>query len=335
MSVLTAAPGEIAAGSPQKTPIQELAERSDAGELLGRRVFGAGIDFIVMFILLMIPDGVLGNALYQQTLWIWTGVLALYFVLGEGLWGRSVGKLLMGVVVVDAAGRRPGLLRAVARTVLRVVEVNPLLLCLPAGIALIASMRRQRLGDMLARTYMVRAASLKTLQSGVPPTLPERAGPPVATIVANASPGWMLMRRAAGAVIDVIALIVVCLVIVFLPTLLGNPDLAYPAVVLLFASPVAYYVILEAVWGRTLGKLVAGTIVVDSDGRPPGFARAFIRTGLRVGELKLLGVPAMISFLVTERQQRLGDVLAGTYVVREKDLGRRPNDALVAQPALG
>jgi len=49
--------------------------------------------------------------------------------------------------------------------VTRLVEVNPLLLGgLPAGIAVAMSRRRQRLGDMLAGTYVVRRKDLAAIR---------------------------------------------------------------------------------------------------------------------------------------------------------------------------
>lgn len=39
-----------------------------------------------------------------------------------------------------------------------------------------------------------------------------------------------------------------------------------------------YYVPLEAMFGRTLGKLVTGTKVVDENGNPPTWGKAFGRT---------------------------------------------------------
>jgi hypothetical protein len=39
----------------------------------------------------------------------------VYFTLAEGVWGRGVGKLLMGLCVVDPGGQRPGLARAAIR----------------------------------------------------------------------------------------------------------------------------------------------------------------------------------------------------------------------------
>jgi uncharacterized RDD family membrane protein YckC len=151
----------IAAQAP--IAVEEIAERSDLFQLLLRRWLGAWIDIVVLFSFLLVPDFLLGNALYQDTIWIWAGALVIYFPIVEGIWGRSLGKLITGTIVVDNAGRAPGMLKAGLRTVLRLVEVNPILLGgLPAAIAVAASKRRQRLGDMLAQTYVVRVKDLKT-----------------------------------------------------------------------------------------------------------------------------------------------------------------------------
>jgi uncharacterized RDD family membrane protein YckC len=141
--------------------VEALVEKTDVIELLMRRSVGAVIDLVVLFVFLMIPDGLLGNERYRETLWIWLGLELLYFPLTEGFFGRTVGKLLMGIVVVDAAGGPPGPWRGALRTLLRFFEVNPLVLGgIPAAIAVAASQRHQRLGDMLAGTYVLRAKDL-------------------------------------------------------------------------------------------------------------------------------------------------------------------------------
>jgi uncharacterized RDD family membrane protein YckC len=126
------------------------------GSVLVRRWAGAWVDFIVLALVLVIPDWVLGNDLYQQTLYVWLPLFILYFPLTEGLTGRSLGKVVTGTRVVTADGRHPGLWKAAIRTVLRLVEVNPFVFGgLPAGVAVITSNHRQRLGDMAADTYVV------------------------------------------------------------------------------------------------------------------------------------------------------------------------------------
>lgn len=133
-----------------------------------RRWAGAWIDFLVLALILVVPDWLLGNQLYQDTLAVWLLLLALYFPLTEAYTGRSVGKWVTGTRVVTADGASPGLRRAVIRTLARLLEVNPFLLGgVPAGIAVLASRHSQRLGDMAAGTYVV-PASLRPPQPPAP-----------------------------------------------------------------------------------------------------------------------------------------------------------------------
>jgi uncharacterized RDD family membrane protein YckC len=81
-----------------------------------------------------------------------------YFFISEALWSRTPGKYFQRLVVVDPSGGRCGWRRALVRTLLRVVEANPLLLGgLPAGVAILASERNQRIGDLVAGTLVVSA----------------------------------------------------------------------------------------------------------------------------------------------------------------------------------
>ncbi|MGW4881980.1 RDD family protein [Streptomyces sp. NPDC004262] len=71
--------------------------------------------------------------------------------------------------------------------------------------------------------------------------------------------------------------------------------------------------------GRSLGKLACGLRVVRDDGGPIRFRHALVRGALGVVEILLtFGVVACIASLVSARGRRLGDVFAGTLVVRER-----------------
>jgi uncharacterized RDD family membrane protein YckC len=90
--------------------------------------------------------------------WLIPIVVVLYAV-QEALFGATWGKLVAGLRVVDAeSGLRPTIGMVVVRNVLRVVEYYPVLY-LVGSVAAIASPRRQRLGDRLAGTLVVSAAS--------------------------------------------------------------------------------------------------------------------------------------------------------------------------------
>lgn len=71
--------------------------------------------------------------------------------------------------------------------------------------------------------------------------------------------------------------------------------------------------------GRSLGKLALGLRVVRSDGGPLRFRHALVRGLTAVLEITMTGgAVALISSLVSPRGRRLGDVFAGTLVVRER-----------------
>ena len=79
-----------------------------------------------------------------------------YFFVFEALWSRTPGKYLFGLRVCQLDGSRCTLRSAMLRTLLRVIEVNPLLFgALPAGIVLLITERKQRLGDILAGTVVI------------------------------------------------------------------------------------------------------------------------------------------------------------------------------------
>ncbi|MFF4502453.1 RDD family protein [Streptomyces sp. NPDC001401] len=71
--------------------------------------------------------------------------------------------------------------------------------------------------------------------------------------------------------------------------------------------------------GRSLGKMACGLRVVRDDGGPIRFRHALVRGGIGVVEILMtFGVVACIASLVSARGRRLGDVFAGTLVVRER-----------------
>lgn len=87
------------------------------------------------------------------------------FVLLQGRTGYTPGKLLRGIRAVGADWRPPGRRRALIRTVLWVVDGLP---CFVPLLGLVVAARRhdiRRVGDLAAKTYVVRRSSLPT-----PPT---------------------------------------------------------------------------------------------------------------------------------------------------------------------
>ncbi|MDC2959260.1 RDD family protein [Streptomyces gilvifuscus] len=87
-------------------------------------------------------------------------------------------------------------------------------------------------------------------------------------------------------------------------------------VLLLVGAPIAVETLSH---GRSLGKLACGLRVVRDDGGPIRFRHALVRGLIGVVEILMtFGVIACIASLVSSRGRRLGDVFAGTLVVRER-----------------
>lgn len=84
--------------------------------------------------------------------------------------------------------------------------------------------------------------------------------------------------------------------------------------------------------GQTPGKRFAGIRVIRDGGAPLDFQAAAIRNLLAMADfLPLLYLLGSLLILLTSRRQRLGDMAAGTIVVRERtvDLGTEPEEALL------
>lgn len=87
-------------------------------------------------------------------------------------------------------------------------------------------------------------------------------------------------------------------------------------VLVLVGAPIAVETLSH---GRSLGKLACGLRVVRDDGGPIRFRHALVRGAVGVVEILMtFGAVACIASLVSARGRRIGDVFAGTLVVRER-----------------
>lgn len=132
-----------------------------------------------------------------------------------------------------------------------------------------------------------------------------------------------LCSRALAWVIDLAAMATIVLVVSLAASWLGVfvRDVATALMfVIAFAVQWGYAVVLEAFWGgRTLGKAVAGIVVIDDAGGRLRFNQVVIRNLVRVVDLLPLGYfVGGLSALVRADGRRLGDVAAGTLVVRTR-----------------
>ncbi len=106
------------------------------------------------------------------------------------------------------------------------------------------------------------------------------------------------------------------------------------ALVLAFLWQFGYPIGFETLWrGRTLGKAAMGLRVVTVEGAPVGVRHATIRAVTAPFEVLLTtGLVASIASFASPRAQRLGDLAAGTLVVRERRIAREPQAATFRPP---
>jgi uncharacterized RDD family membrane protein YckC len=93
-------------------------------------------------------------------------------------------------------------------------------------------------------------------------------------------------------------------------------------IILLFLVLSGYFAFFEWLWsGQTPGKRWLKLRVIREDGRPITFWEASVRNLLR--SLDMMPAPfysiGLISVFSTNRDQRVGDMVAGTVVVRERE----------------
>lgn len=135
--------------------------------------------------------------------------------------------------------------------------------------------------------------------------------------------------RGLSIIIDIIAQVVLAVLVMLL---IGNvvggaldPALttALMLVVVVLILVVIPVTVETLTRGKSLGRLVMGLRIVRDDGGAIRFRHAFIRGMLAVLEIYLLvGSLAFLVSLFNERSKRLGDLLAGTYAMRERVVGR-------------
>jgi uncharacterized RDD family membrane protein YckC len=82
-----------------------------------------------------------------------------------------------------------------------------------------------------------------------------------------------------------------------------------------------YFTLFEAFWnGRTPGKRVAKIRVIQRSGRSIGLVESMARNLVRyVDQLPFFYAVGVIAMFVTRQHQRLGDLAAGTLVVRDRE----------------
>jgi uncharacterized RDD family membrane protein YckC len=103
----------------------------------------------------------------------------------------------------------------------------------------------------------------------------------------------------------------------------------------LFLIFMGYFAFFEWVWnGQTPGKRWLKLRVIREDGRPVTFWEASVRNLLRIFDIMPFPFYSigLISVFVSERDQRVGDFVAGSVVVREREAEAPSFDQVFAAP---
>lgn len=142
---------------------------SASGNAVGRRIVAGLVDFALITAVFLVfaltlgrtdtdSDGAGGSFSAElgpgASLLLLAAILT-YYIAMESAVGATVGKLLLGLRVVSVDGGPASLGQVVVRTLIRIIDAAPFLYLV--GIIVVAiSKRDQRLGDMAAKTLVVR-----------------------------------------------------------------------------------------------------------------------------------------------------------------------------------
>jgi uncharacterized RDD family membrane protein YckC len=132
-------------------------------------------------------------------------------------------------------------------------------------------------------------------------------------------------ERILATIVDGLVFIAWLLLTVALPLSLGvlnnTEDLTIVYYVVVVGIPYVFYNLLSE-WllnGQSIGKIALKIRVVMMDGSQPGIGAYLLRWLLRLIDIQLFyALPAIISIAAGGKGQRLGDMAAGTTVIRLK-----------------
>ncbi|MBI2346417.1 MAG: RDD family protein [Deltaproteobacteria bacterium] len=225
---------------------------------------------------------------------VFHGVFALllfcFYLLTESVFFATPGKWACGLRVRRTDGGNPSLTAILVRNLFRPLDLAPL--CLVALICMEATIRRQRLGDLVAGTVVIRRERRHIAQSDLVygRTLARLlAGLVDLGVIAAFAGGWLL-----------------CL----------HPGRPVQSAWLLLTWPIAAVAFVSAPLALTqssLGKWLLGLAVVAEDGSRISFAQALLRTIFLPLDWPGLGA---LCIALSPKWQRIGDGVAGTVVVR-------------------
>jgi uncharacterized RDD family membrane protein YckC len=130
----------------------------------------------------------------------------------------------------------------------------------------------------------------------------------------------VVWRRLVQAVVDQGAIFLIFFGLLVAAVLTRQRALLGVAFALLLALPFALHVLLASRAGRTPGMRLTGLRIVTTAGGRPRFPAYVFRWLLMAADGALFGLVGLFVIAATPRRQRIGDLVAGTLVVREQAL---------------
>jgi uncharacterized RDD family membrane protein YckC len=165
-----AAPDTAAYPNTYAAAAPNLAVNLGALAGVGRRAVATILDFIVLFFTFVGMGGLVG-AVGSETnasnvvVCGWLLLFLLYYPLTERYLSATIGKLALGLRVVKENGAPLGWQEALLRYVLVIVDAFPYVVPFLLGAIVIwTSPSKQRLGDRVANTLVVKRDALDTLR---------------------------------------------------------------------------------------------------------------------------------------------------------------------------
>lgn len=148
-------------------------------DVVGRRIGAGIIDIGIVIVIVLLVGGLIGNDTAPDApdsarfgtldrLAILVLVFAYYFVT-ETVWAQTLGKRALGIRVARVDGSTPGAGAIALRTVLRAVDGLPIFYIVGLVAIFATGSKRQRLGDLAAKTRVVAVDAPMDTPSAPPP----------------------------------------------------------------------------------------------------------------------------------------------------------------------
>jgi uncharacterized RDD family membrane protein YckC len=131
-------------------------------------------------------------------------------------------------------------------------------------------------------------------------------------------------ERILGRLIDFGLFIVIFIAGAIFAGIIGNnfdSSAAFVVLIIIYAALYVFYDLICETWmnGQSVGKRVMKIKVISLDGARPSFSQYLLRWLFRIVDFTLTsGLCGLISVAVSDKSQRVGDMVAGTTLIKTK-----------------